>query len=122
MSISREEAAIGGNYHEIGPEAIESATIQGFIGAAGYDLKEVSIIKWLKAISAQGITNAMFPLIRTAMLMEQEEQPPFADELTRGFLRGAGPQGADIVCPQIDEALFAKYAAYFVRRGFLPAA
>jgi thioester reductase-like protein len=122
VAISRQEAAIGGNYHEIGPEAIDSATIQGFIGAAGYDLKEVSIIKWLKGISAQGITNAMFPLIRTAMLMEQEEQPPFADEVTRGFLRGAGPQGTDIICPAIDEALFATYADYFVRQGFLPAA
>lgn len=122
VAISRQEAAIGGNYHEIGPEAIDSATIQGFIAAAGYDLKEVSIIKWLKAISAQGVGNAMFPLIRTAMLMEQEEQPPFGDAVTRGFLRGVGTQGGDITCPAIDEVLFARYAGYFVRRGFLPAA
>ncbi|WP_433665941.1 thioester reductase domain-containing protein [Nocardia sp. CA-136227] len=120
VTVARQDDAIGGIYHAIGPEAIDSATIQGFIAAAGYDLKEVSIIKWLKAISAD-VDNAMFPLIRTTMLMEQEEQPPFTDEITSGFLRGAGSDGTDITCPPIDTTLFATYTDYFVRRGFLPA-
>lgn len=113
VAITRQDAALGGIYHEIGPAAIDSVVIRDFIRNAGYDLDEVSIIRWLKAISAD-ITNVMFPLIRTTMLMEQEEQPPFSDARTREFLRGT-----DVTCPAIDDALFAAYTGYFVRRGFL---
>ncbi|MFE3194140.1 thioester reductase domain-containing protein [Nocardia sp. NPDC059240] len=120
VAVSRQDAAVGGIFHQIGPAAIDSVAIRDFIAAAGYDLKEVSVIKWLKAISAD-VSNAMFPLIRTTMLMEQEEQPPFSDEITRGFLGGTGPDGTDVTCPAIDAALFATYAEFFVRRGFLPA-
>ncbi|MFB8005702.1 thioester reductase domain-containing protein [Nocardia sp. NPDC056000] len=120
VAISRQDTAIGGIYHQIGPVAIDSAMIRDFIRAAGYDLREVSIIKWMKAITAD-VENVMFPLLRTTMLMEHEEQPPFDDEITRRFLHGTGPDGGDVSCPPIDAALFTTYAEFFVRSGFLPA-
>ncbi|MEV0296202.1 thioester reductase domain-containing protein [Nocardia sp. NPDC050710] len=114
-AVSSQEAALGGVYHQIGPAAIDSEAILGFIRSAGFELQEVSIIKWLKAISAD-VTNAMFPLIRTTMLMEQQEPLVFTDHLTRRLLEGTG-----IECPSIDERLFDTYASFFVRRGYLPA-
>ncbi|WP_433192820.1 thioester reductase domain-containing protein [Nocardia sp. CA-107356] len=114
-AVAAQEAALGGIYHQIGPAAIDSDTIRDFIRSAGFEIKEVSIIKWLKAISAD-VDNAMFPLIRTTMLMEQEEPLLFTDHLTRRFLDGTG-----IECPSIDEKLFGTYASFFVRHGHLPA-
>lgn len=113
--VTAQDAALGGIYHQIGPAAIDSETILGFIRSAGFEIKEVSIIKWLKAISAD-VTNAMFPLIRTTMLMERQEPLLFTDHLTRRLLDGTG-----IDCPNIDERLFGTYASFFVRHGHLPA-
>ncbi len=114
VAIARDERATGGVFHQISPGPLDSANILRLIRGAGYDLKEVSIIKWLKAIAAD-INNSMFPLMRTTMEMEKVESADFADHETQDFLAGA------ISRPAIDDRVFANYIAYFVRTGNLPA-
>lgn len=114
VAIARRPEAIGGIFHQISPEPTDSARILRLIRTAGWDLREVSVIKWMKAISAD-INNAMFPLLRTTMDMEKVEAASFADKDTREFL-GDSP----IACPPIDDVVFGTYVSFFVRNGNLP--
>lgn len=114
VAVATNPDAMGGVYHEISPAETNSEKILGLIRSAGYEMKEVSIIKWLKAIAAD-VNNSMFPLMRTTMEMEKVETAEFADKLTQEFLDGTG-----VVCPDLDETAFATYVAYFVRNGNLP--
>ncbi|MET7615514.1 thioester reductase domain-containing protein [Streptomyces sp. NPDC005408] len=114
VAISRDPASTGRAFHEVSPGSLDSNEILGLIRSSGYELKEVSIIKWMKAISAD-VNNSMYPLMAMIVDLEKVEVAEFADGDTREFLSGSGVQ-----CPSIDEKVFAAYVAYFVRHDVLP--
>ncbi|WP_405597061.1 thioester reductase domain-containing protein [Streptomyces sp. NBC_01410] len=114
VAISRDPASIGRAFHEVSPGSLDSDEILGLIRSSGYELKEVSIIKWMKGISAD-VHNSMYPLMAMIVDLEKVEVAEFADGDTREFLSGSG-----VECPSIDEKVFAAYVAYFVRHDVLP--
>ncbi|MFH8220762.1 thioester reductase domain-containing protein [Streptomyces sp. NPDC018057] len=115
VAASRHPEGTGGTYHQVSPDTLDSERILRLLRGAGYDLKEVSILKWMKAVAAD-LTNSMAPLLSILVESEKVEVAEFADELTRDLLKDTG-----IVCPDIDEKVFGAYIAYFVRAGVLPA-
>ncbi|MFF4227931.1 thioester reductase domain-containing protein [Streptomyces sp. NPDC001820] len=114
VAITRDPESIGGTFHEVSPGTLNSEEILRLVRNSGYELKEVSIIKWMKAISVD-VTNSMFPLMRTIVDMEKVEVAEFADGATREFLSDSG-----VTCPGIDEKVFDTYISYFIRHGILP--
>ncbi len=114
VTISRDPRSTGGIFHEVSPGSLDSNEILNLVRSSGYELKEVSIIKWMKAISAD-VHNSMFPLMRMIVDLEKVEIAEFSDGETREFLSGSG-----VDCPDIDEKVFASYVAYFVRHDILP--
>ncbi|MFI1399323.1 thioester reductase domain-containing protein [Streptomyces sp. NPDC020681] len=114
VASSMNPESIGRAFHEVSPGTLDSEEILRLVRSVGYELKEVSILKWMKAVSAD-VNNSMFPLLRILMDQESGEVAVFADDATRAFLNGTG-----VGCPAIDEKVFAGYVSYFVRHGVLP--
>ncbi|MGR8007777.1 thioester reductase domain-containing protein [Streptomyces hypolithicus] len=114
VTLSRDPGRVGGIFHEVSPRSLDSDEILRLVRGSGYELKEVSIIKWMKAISAD-VNNSMFPLMRMIVDLEKVEVARFADDATRESLGGSG-----VDCPDIDEKVFSTYVSYFVRHGILP--
>lgn len=114
VAASRHPEGTGGTYHQVSPRTLNSEEILQLLRGAGYDLKEVSILKWMKAVAAD-LTNSMAPLLSILVESEKVEVAEFSDEVTRDLLKGSG-----IACPDIDEKVFGGYIAYFVRHGVLP--
>ncbi|MFE9098239.1 thioester reductase domain-containing protein [Streptomyces sp. NPDC007264] len=115
VAASRHPEGTGGIYHEVSPATLGSEEILRLLRAAGYELKEVGILKWMKAIAAD-LTNSMAPLLSILVESEKVEVAEFSDEVTRDLLKGSG-----LGCPDIDEKVFGGYVGYFVRHGVLPA-
>jgi thioester reductase-like protein len=115
VTASRHPEGIGGIYHQVSPGTLDSERILKLMRGAGYEVQEVSILKWMKAIAAD-LTNSMAPLLSILAESDKVEVAEFADDLTRDLLKGTG-----VDCPAIDEAVFGAYVAYFVRHGILPA-
>lgn len=115
VAASRHPEGTGGIYHQVSPGTLDSEEILRLLRGAGYELTEVSILKWMKAVAAD-VTNSMAPLLSILVESEKVEVAEFADEGTRGLLEGSG-----ILCPPIDEKVFGGYVEYFVRNGVLPA-
>lgn len=114
VALSRNPRAIGGIFHQVSPDVLGPEEILRLLRSAGYELTEVSILKWMKAIAAD-VTNSMVPLMRVMAESEKVEMAEFSDVSTREFLVDAG-----LTSPDIDEAVFSTYVAYFVRQGVLP--
>ncbi|MBJ6613342.1 thioester reductase domain-containing protein [Streptomyces griseoincarnatus] len=115
VAASRLPEGTGGIYHQVSPRTLTSDEILRLLRGVGYELPEVSILKWMKAVAAD-LTNSMAPLLSILVESEKVEVARFADEATRDLLDGTG-----IVCPDIDDKVFGTYVAYFVRQGVLPA-
>ncbi|MEU6483261.1 thioester reductase domain-containing protein [Streptomyces sp. NPDC046887] len=115
VAASRDPRSTGRCFHQVSAGSLDSDRILELVRGAGYEIREVSILKWMKAVSAD-TGNSMFPLMRLIVDLERFEAAEFSDEETRAFLSGSG-----VVRPEIDEKLFATYVAYFVRQGTLPA-
>lgn len=115
VEISRNPDAINGVFHQVGPEMVDAPRMLELIRGAGYAPQEVSIVKWLRKIS-EDITNPMYPLLSTMMIMDEEDLSEFSDEFTRTFLDGTG-----ISSPRIDQDIVDRQVDYFVGTGFLPA-
>ncbi|AXG81615.1 thioester reductase domain-containing protein [Streptomyces paludis] len=115
VTASRHPEGLGGIYHQVSPGTLKSEEILRLLRGAGYELEEVSILKWMKAVAAD-VTNSMAPLLSILVESEKVEVAEFSDEVTRGLLEGSG-----VSCPDIDEKAFGGYIEYFVRHGVLPA-
>ncbi|MFE1441926.1 thioester reductase domain-containing protein [Streptomyces sp. NPDC058739] len=115
VALSRDPEALGGVYHQVSPRSLDADELLGLLRRAGYDLKETSTLRWMKAVAAD-VNNSMLPLMRVLVDTEKTELAEFADELTRERLKGT-----DVTCPDIDDRVFAAYVGYFVRNGMLPA-
>ena len=114
VAVSRDPRSLGRTFHEVSTGSLDSGAILELVRGVGYELKEVSILRWMKAVSAD-VNNSMFPLMRMLVDLEKFEVAEFSDAATREFLSGSG-----VTCPDIDEKVFASYVAYFVRHGVLP--
>ncbi|MFI6344296.1 thioester reductase domain-containing protein [Streptomyces sp. NPDC050560] len=115
VAASRHPEGTGGIYHQVSPRTLKSEEILRLLRSVGYDLEEVSILKWMKAVAAD-VTNSMAPLLSILVESEKVEVAEFADRVTRDLLRDSG-----VDCPDIDEKVFGGYVDYFVRHGILPA-
>lgn len=114
VTASRHPEGVGGVYHQVSPGTLDSERILQLLRGVGYDVQEVSILKWMKAVAAD-VTNSMAPLLSILVESEKVEVAEFSDEITRDLLKGSG-----VSCPPIDESVFSAYVAYFVRHGVLP--
>ncbi|MBL1102103.1 thioester reductase domain-containing protein [Streptomyces coffeae] len=114
VALSRNPRALGRIFHQVSPDVLGPEEILRLLRSAGYELAEVSILKWMKAIAAD-VTNSMFPLMRVIAEWEKVEVAEFSDVATREFLIDAG-----LTSPDIDEEVFSTYVGYFVRHGILP--
>ncbi|MFJ1800255.1 thioester reductase domain-containing protein [Streptomyces sp. NPDC088180] len=114
VAASRDARSTGQVFHQVSARSLDSDRILELVRGTGYEIREVSILKWMKAVSAD-VQNSMFPLMRLIVDLERFEAAEFSDEATRAFLSDSG-----VVRPEIDEALFATYVSYFVRQGTLP--
>ncbi|MFJ9739221.1 thioester reductase domain-containing protein [Streptomyces sp. NPDC101166] len=115
VALSRDPQALGGVYHQVSPGSLDAEDLLRLLRGAGYELTELSTLRWMKAVSAD-VNNSMVPLMRVLVDTEKTELAEFSDEITRERLKGAG-----VSCPAIDDEVFAAYVDYFVRRGVLPA-
>ncbi|MFF1547389.1 thioester reductase domain-containing protein [Streptomyces sp. NPDC058291] len=115
VTASRHPDGLGGVYHQVSPGTLDSERILELLRGAGYDVREVSILKWMKAVAAD-VTNSMAPLLSILVESEKVEVAEFSDDVTGDLLKGSG-----VSCPAIDETVFGAYIAYFVRHGVLPA-
>lgn len=115
VALSRQPEALGGAYHQVSPGVLDADALHGLLGRVGYELTQVSTLKWMKAIAAD-VNNSMLPLMSILVDTDKTEVAEFSDHVTSDRLKETG-----VTCPVIDEKVFAAYVDYFVRHEVLPA-
>ncbi|MFF9087418.1 type I polyketide synthase [Streptomyces sp. NPDC014991] len=115
---SRPESA-GGTFHLFNESPVSLRECVRRLRALGYTLEETDWEDWRRRVQKDR-DNAMLPLLHAFEMMTGDTDrfyPPMDTTETEAALAGSG-----IVCPPVDEELFARYVRYFVRTGHFPAA
>ncbi len=118
VRVSGRPEAAGGAFHLFNASAVSLRECVRRLRALGYTLAETSWEDW-RARVQRDRGNAMLPLLHAFEMMTGDTDrfyPPMDTTRTEAALAGSG-----IVCPPVDEELFARYVRYFVRTGHFPA-
>ncbi|MEO0802305.1 MAG: amino acid adenylation domain-containing protein [Cyanobacteria bacterium J06642_2] len=130
VDLSRQSASLGQSYHIATPHHVHMHQIFNWLRDRGYALECVPFAQWrsnLVAAVKQSDDNALASMLSffteivstergfTMQQMHVESVAPSYD--CQNAERGLA--SSDMVCPPIDEALFATFLAYFVESGFL---
>ncbi|ARQ69249.1 type I polyketide synthase [Streptomyces marincola] len=118
VRVSGRPESTGGAFHLFNDSSVSLRECVRRLRALGYTLEETDGDDWRERVRGDR-GNAMLPLLHAFDMMTGDTDrfyPPMDTTETEAALRGSG-----IVCPRIDEELFARYVRYFVRTGHFPA-
>ncbi|MBB5125815.1 thioester reductase-like protein [Streptomyces albaduncus] len=118
LRVSRRPKSAGGTFHLFNPSAVSLRECVRRLRALGYTLEETDWDDWRARVEGDR-GNAILPLLHAFEMMTGDTDrfyPPMDTTETEAALAGSG-----IVCPAIDEELFATYVRYFVDTGHFPA-
>ncbi|MEU3984587.1 thioester reductase domain-containing protein [Streptomyces sp. NPDC026672] len=118
LGVSRRPEAAGGVFHLFNDSSVSLRECVRRLRALGYPLEELDQGSW-RARVEQDPGNAMLPLLHAFEMMTGDTDrfyPPMDTTETAAALEGSG-----VVCPVVDEELFALYVRYFVATGHFPA-
>ncbi|MTE21456.1 SDR family NAD(P)-dependent oxidoreductase [Streptomyces sp. TRM43335] len=118
LRMSLRPQSAGGTFHLFNPSSVSLRECVRRLRALGYTLEETDRESWRARIEADR-GNAILPLLHAFEMMTGDTDrfyPPMDTTETDAALAGSG-----IVCPAVDEELFATYVRYFVDTGHFPA-
>ncbi|MFV0126716.1 non-ribosomal peptide synthetase [Streptomyces sp. HMX112] len=117
-ALAADPAAAGGTFHLSSERRLLFTEVVARLRALGYRLADVPLEEWHRRVERRP-DSAAFPLLGLLPATGRETalSPLFDSGTTRHALRGSGA-----ACPEIDDALFARYVRSFVREGFWPPA
>ena len=113
-------------YHVVNPEYYLWQRLFDVIRRRGYTLGVVPYPEWRRRLAAapDNALKPLLPLFPVPVERTGAPEPPWADVPTVNCGRArAALEGSGIVCPPIDDALWARYFDFFIKTGYLqPAA
>ncbi|WP_371554255.1 thioester reductase domain-containing protein [Streptomyces longwoodensis] len=118
VRVSGQPGSAGGTFHLFNDSSVSLRECVRRLRALGYALEETDWEDWRRRVQ-EDRGNALLPLLHAFEMMTGDTDrfyPPMDTTETEAALTGSG-----IVCPPVDEELFARYVRYFVRTGHFPA-
>ncbi|WP_411158433.1 thioester reductase domain-containing protein [Streptomyces sp. CBMA291] len=118
VRVSGRPESAGGTFQLFNASSVSLRECVRRLRALGYTLEETGWDEWRERVQRDR-GNAMLPLLHAFEMMTGDTDrfyPPMDTTETETALSGSG-----IVCPPVDEELFARYVRYFVRTEHFPA-